>query len=446
MSDILNELSTIIQRRDTPDPELIKKHNIKLGLRNEDGSGVIVGLTGKGSVISYTKDAAGRKTDAEGELYYCGISIQDLAGAHRTGFGYEETAFLLLTGSLPTHPQLARFTEYMATRRGLPVRFRNDLSSIVNNNMMNSLQIAVSNLYGEDPAPDSTAIKDVTRHSIDLIAKFPSLVAYAYHSMQFKYKGQSLTLMNPATTGSLAENFLHMFRAGRGFTPEEARLLDLFLILHAEHGGGNNSTFTVRTVSSSETDTFSAITAGLTSLKGHLHGGANEKVMSMFAEIKTQVKDWRDRDEVSAYLWRVFRKEVGDRTGKLYGIGHAVYTLSDPRAVLLKEVTRKLAATQNRMEEFDLLAMIGDLGPRIVEEGKPGKKVAPNVDFYSGFMLDCMNIPVEIYTPLFAMARVSGWCAHRLEQLVQNRLIRPAYLNSTPKRAYVPIEQRTQAV
>jgi citrate synthase len=249
--------------------------------------------------------------------------------------------------------------------------------------------------------------------------------------------------MNPSATGSLAENFLHMFRAGQGYTAEEVRLLDLFLILHAEHGGGNNSTFTVRTVSSSETDTFSAITAGLTSLKGHLHGGANEKVMALFAEIKVQVKDWRDRDEVAAYLWRVFRKQAGDGSGKLYGIGHAVYTLSDPRAVLLKEVTRNLAALHHRQDEFDLLALMGELGPRIVEEGKPGKKVAPNVDFYSGFMLDCMSIPVEIYTPLFAMSRVSGWCAHRLEQLVQNRLIRPAYMNAMPKRPYVAIEQRT---
>lgn len=442
MPDILNELSTIIQRRDTPDPELIKKHNIKLGLRNEDGSGVIVGLTGKGSVTAYTKDASGKKTDAEGELHYCGISIQDLAAAHHDHYGFEETAFLLLTGILPTRDQLDQFISYMATRRALPVRFRNDLSSIVNNNMMNSLQIAVCNLYGEDPFPDSTSIKDVTRHSLDLIAKFPALVAYAYHSMQFKYRGKSLTLINPAETGSLAENFLHMFRAGHGFTAEEARLLDLFLILHAEHGGGNNSTFTVRTVSSSETDTFSAITAGLTSLKGHLHGGANEKVMAMFAEIKTQVRDWHDREAIAAYLRRIFNKQAGDKTGKLYGIGHAVYTLSDPRATILKEVTRKLAATRQRSDEFELLALIGELGPRIVEEGKPGKKVAPNVDFYSGFMLDCMDIPVEIYTPLFALARVSGWCAHRLEQLVQNRLIRPAYLNAMPKRPYVPMGQR----
>lgn len=442
MSDILNELSTLIQRRDTPDPELIKKHNIKLGLRNEDGSGVVVGLTGKGSVTAYTKDASGKKIDAEGELYYCGISIQDLVAAHHDHYGFEETSFLLLTGMLPTRAQLDQFIAYLATRRTLPIRFRDDLSNIVNNNMMNSLQIAVCNLYGEDPFPDSTSVRDVTRHSLDLIAKFPALVAYAFHSMQFKYKGKSLTLINPSETGSLAENFLHMFRAGQDFTAEEARLIDLFLVLHAEHGGGNNSTFTVRTVSSSETDTFSAITAGLASLKGHLHGGANEKVMAMFAEIKTQIRDWRDREEVAAYLQRVFNKQAGDKTGKLYGIGHAVYTLSDPRATLLKEVTRKLAITRQRSDEFELLSLIGELSPGIVEAAKPGKKVAPNVDFYSGFMLDCMGIPVELYTPLFAMSRVSGWCAHRLEQLVQNRIIRPAYVNAIPKRAYVPIDRR----
>ncbi len=442
MSDILNELSQIIERQDRPDPELVKKHNIKLGLRNEDGSGVIVGLTGKGKVIGYIKDDAGRKVDVPGELYYCGIDIADLAAHHSPGRGYEETAFLLLTGVLPTSAQLDAFSSYMASRRNLPVNFRNRLSDTVNNNLMNSLQLAVCSLYGEDPAPDSTKIKDVTRHSIDLIATFPALVSYAYHAMQYKYRGQSLNLVNPAATGSHAENFLHMFRAGAECTPEEIRLIDLFLILHAEHGGGNNSTFTVRTVSSSETDTFSAVTAGLASLKGHLHGGANEKVMAMFAQLKTAIKDWRDRDEVAEYLRRVLRKQAGDGTGKIYGIGHAVYTLSDPRATILKNVSRSMAASRGREEEFELLALVGELGPQVFEEFKPGKKVAPNVDFYSGFMLDCLGIPVEVYTPLFALSRVAGWCAHRLEQLVQNRVIRPAYMNAVPRRAYVPLAQR----
>jgi citrate synthase len=442
MSAILKELSQIIERRDTPDPELIRKHNIKLGLRNEDGSGVIVGLTSKGQVIGYTKQADGRKVDVDGELYYCGIDIRDLASGYRRGAGYEETAFLLLTGVLPTQTQLDAFTEYLASRRNLPMHFRNVLSAIVNDNMMNSLEIAVSSLYGEDSAPASTAIEDVTRHSIDLIAALPALVSYAYHAMQYKYHGQSLNLVNPLQGGSHADNFLHMFRAGASHTAEEADLLDLFLILHAEHGGGNNSTFTVRTVSSSGTDTFSAVTAGLASLKGHLHGGANEQVMAMLAEIKVAVKDWSDHDEIATYLRRLLRKQAGDGSGKIYGIGHAVYTLSDPRALILKNVTRKLAVSRDRLAEFELLATIGELAPALVEEAKPGKMVAPNVDFYSGLMLDCMGIPVEVYTPLFAMSRVAGWCAHRLEQLVQNRLIRPAYMSAAPKRPYVPVEQR----
>ena len=442
MADILNELSQIIECQDRPDPELIKRHNIKLGLRNEDGSGVNVGLTGKGKVIGYVKDETGRKVDVPGELYYCGIDITDLATHHSPGRGYEETAFLLLTGVLPTKAQLDAFADYLASRRNLPMHFRNELTDIVNDNLMNSLEIAVCSLYGEDPAPDSTRIKDVTRHSIDLIATFPALVSCAYHAMQYKYHGQSLNLVNPIMTGSHAENFLHMFRAGAAYTAEEIRLMDLFLILHAEHGGGNNSTFTVRAVSSSETDTFSAITAGLASLKGHLHGGANEQVMAMFARLKTSIKDWKDSDEVANYLRRVLRKQEGDGSGKLYGIGHAVYTLSDPRTTILKDVIRSMAVSRGRLDEFELLTLVGELGPGLVEEAKPGKKVAPNVDFYSGFMLDCLSIPVEVYTPLFAMSRVAGWCAHRLEQLVQNRLIRPAYTNAAPKRAYVPLDKR----
>lgn len=443
MSDTLHELSRIIERRDKPDPELVRKHNIKLGLRDDDGAGVVVGMTGKGEVIGYIKNDANQKIDVPGELYYCGISIQDLVAAHSDSFGYEETAFLLLTGLLPTQHQLTAFSDYMATRRSLPARFRNTFTDIVNDSMMNSLEIAVCSLYGEDAAPDSTAILDVTRHSIDLIATFPALVAYSFHAMQYKYRGQSLNLVNPMATGSHAENFLHMLRAGAGYTAEEARMLDLFLVLHAEHGGGNNSTFTVRTVSSSETDTFSSIVAGLASLKGHLHGGANEKVMAMFAEIKKHVRDWRDRDEVAAYLRRILRKEAGDRSGKLYGMGHAVYTLSDPRAIILIDVTRKMAAARQRSDEFELLVSIGDLGPQLVGESKAGKRVSPNVDFYSGFFLDCLGIPVELYTPLFALSRVAGWCAHRLEQLVQNRLIRPAYVNAVSARPYTPMEKRS---
>lgn len=442
MAEVLRELSDMIVNRDLPDPGLIQEHQIKLGLRHEDGSGVVVGLTTKGMVLGYVKDAAGRKLDVPGELYYCGYNIKDLVAAHADDFGYEETAFLLLTGCLPTAGQLERFCSYLRSRRALPPRFRKELVDLVNDSMMNSLQLSITSLYGEDPNPDSTRIEDVTRHSLDLIAKFPALVAYAYHAMQYKYRGRDLRLISPLETGAGAENFMHLFRAGSGYTLEEAKLLDLFLVLHAEHGGGNNSTFTVRTVSSSETDTFSAITAGIASLKGHLHGGANEKVMAMFAQAKEAIRDWRDRDEVAEYLRRILRRQAGDGSGKLYGFGHAVYTISDPRALLLKDVCAELARSRGRTEEYALLALIGELGPQIIEEQKPGKRTCANVDFYSGFLLDCLGIPVELYTPLFAMARVAGWCAHRLEQLVQNRLIRPAYYNPIEQRRYVPLSER----
>lgn len=439
---ILEELTGIIKNHDAPDATLIKRHNIKLGLRNEDGSGVIVGITTKGTVTGYVKNADGKKVDAEGELYYCGHDIRDLVNAHTDDFGYEEIAFLLLAGSLPTASQLEAFTACLNERRALPVRFRNEMVHIINDSMMNSLQLAVTNLYGEDADPDSTRIEDVTRQSVDLIAKIPAVVAYAYHAMEYKYRGKDLTLVNPLETGSYAENFMHLLRSGDAFSPREAKLLDLFLILHAEHGGGNNSTFTVRTVSSSETDTYSAITAGMASLKGHLHGGANEQVMSMFAQIKQSVRDWRDKDEIAAYLRKVLRREAGDGSGKIYGLGHAVYTISDPRAILLKDIALDLAKEKGRAEEFALLINVADIGTRLLTELKPGKALAPNVDFYSGFVLDCMGIPAELYTPLFAAARVSGWCAHRLEQLVQNRLLRPAYFNASSKRAYIPMAGR----
>ena len=439
---ILEELSGIIKNHDAPDPKLVKQHSIKLGLRNEDGSGVIVGITTKGSVIGYSKDAAGNKLDVPGELYYCGYDIRDLVDAHAADFGYEEIAFLLLAGSLPTASQLEAFSGCLRERRALPSRFRNEMVNIINDSMMNSLQLAVTSLYGEDPDPDSTRIADVARQSVDLIAKFPAIVAYAYHEMEYKYRGRDLMLVNPLESGSYAENFMHLLRGGGSFTPEETKLLDLFLILHAEHGGGNNSTFAVRTVSSSETDTYSAVTAGIASLKGHLHGGANEQVMAMFAEVKQAVRDWRDKDEIAAHLRKVLRREAGDGSGKIYGLGHAVYTLSDPRAILLKGIARPLAAAKGRAEEFALLDTIAELGPRVLNEAKPGKVVSPNVDFYSGFVLDCMGIPVELYTPLFAAARISGWCAHRLEQLVQNRILRPAYFSASRRRSYARLSER----
>jgi citrate synthase len=311
---------------------------------------------------------------------------------------------------------------------------------------MNSLQTAVDSLYDTDPDPDSIAVEDVTRHSIDLIARFPILVAYAYHGMNYKYKEKAdLVIIRSDARAYHAEDFMRMFKARKRFTREEALLLDQFLILHAEHGGGNNSTFTTRVVSSSETDTFSAISAALGSLKGHLHGGANEQVMNMMGFIKSEIRDWKDRDEVFDYLCRILRREAGDRTGKIYGIGHAVYTLSDPRAVYLSETMEGLTRGMGREDEYQLFRLVAELAPTAFAQVKGAKKkVSANVDFYSGFLLDMIGIPQELYTPLFSMARIAGWCAHRLEQLVQNRLIRPAYKDLVDRRPYLSLSMRNQ--
>jgi citrate synthase len=380
----------------------------------------------------------------EGRLFYCGIDVKDLVAAHSTTFGFEEVIYLLLTGELPDRRQLKEFTHALAERRALPFGYVAALTSqFKSRNMMNILQTAIDNLYENDPKPDSTDVTDVTRHAMDIIAKFPSLIAYAHQGMRHKYHGEEISYTQSSQGYSHAEDFLRMLRGGKPVTREEAKLLDTFLILHAEHGGGNNSTFTVRVVSSSETDTFSAISSGLASLKGHLHGGANEKVMAMMEDIKKEVKDWTSEKEVFEYLCKVLRKEVGDRSGKIYGMGHAVYTISDPRAIILRNEAEKLARTKGRMKELALLDLVASQGPKAFAHVKGSKKhISPNVDFYSGFVLDCLEIPMEIYTPLFAMARVTGWLAHRLEQLVQNRIIRPAYLELVRDRPYVPMEKR----
>jgi citrate synthase len=492
MSDIILDLAEVIRSNDTPDTERLRHYNIQIGLRDEQGAGVYVGVTNKGSAVGYRKNplavlkgeeqgGTGAKVvdpvrvfgeiygreprgdelevfkpklrdllpqeilPAEGELLYCGIDAIEIARAHEGSFGYEEVVYLLLTGNLPDRQQLRVFSQYLNERRFLPADYRNLLvHRLTSRNIMNSLQTAVDNLYEIDPNPDSIAIEDVTRHSIDLIARFPILVAYAYHGMNYKYKeGADLVIIRSDKNAHHAEDFMRMFKARKRFSREEALLLDQFLILHAEHGGGNNSTFTTRVVSSSETDTFSAISASLASLKGHLHGGANEQVMTMMRFVKSEVRDWNDREEVRAYLRRILKREVGDRSGKIYGIGHAVYTVSDPRAVYLAHLLEDLARKKGREDELRLFHLVAELAPAVFAEVKGSKKkVCANVDFYSGFLLDCIGIPQELYTPLFSMARVAGWCAHRLEQLVQNRLIRPAYKDLVDRRPYVPMEAR----
>lgn len=493
MADLIRELAELIRSNDAPDTARLRRYNIQIGLRDDQGAGVFVGVTNKGSAVGYDRiplavlkgEEQGRRetrvvdpvlvykelfghepsrsalegftpklrdilpydfVPVEGELLYCGIDAIEIARAHRETFGYEEVAYLLLTGNLPDQSQLQAFSQHLNERRFLPADFRNLLvHRLTSRNIMNSLQSAVDNLYEIDPDPDSISIEDVTRHSIDLIARFPILVAYAYHGMNYKYRENTdLVIIRSDSRAAHAEDFMRMFKARKRFTREEALLLDQFLILHAEHGGGNNSTFTTRVVSSSETDTYSAISAALGSLKGHLHGGANEQVMNMMEFVKSEVRDWEDRDEVRAYLCRILRREAADRRGKIYGFGHAVYTLSDPRAVYLSELAEALARKKGREDEYHLFRRVAELAPAVFEEVKgTKKKVCPNVDFYSGFVLDCIGIPQELYTPLFSVARVAGWCAHRLEQLVQNRLIRPAYQDLVERRPYLPLAQRS---
>lgn len=492
MSDIIQELAELIRNNDVPNTERLRQHNIQIGLRDDQGAGVFVGVTNKGSAVGYEripmvvlrgeeqgrsgtrvveparvyKELFGRDPSrdeldgfkpklrdilpyeflpVEGELLYCGIDAIEMARAHEESFGYEEVSYLLLTGDLPTQQQLKAFSQYLNERRFLPADYRNLLvHRLTSRNIMNSLQTAVDNLYEIDPDPDSIAIEDVTRHSIDLIARFPILVAYAYHGMNYKYREKTdLVIVQSDSRFHQAEDFMRMFKARKRFTRKEALLLDQFLILHAEHGGGNNSTFTTRVVSSSETDTFSAISAALASLKGHLHGGANEQVMNMMGFVRAEVRDWKDRDEVYDYLSRILRREAADRSGKIYGTGHAVYTLSDPRAVYLSQLAEALARKEGREDEYALFKLVAELAPTVFEEVKGSKKkVSANVDFFSGFVLDMIGIPQELYTPLFAMSRVAGWCAHRLEQLVQNRLIRPAYRDLVERRPYLPLAQR----
>ncbi len=489
----IRQLAELIKNKDRPDQVLLRENNIAIGLRDDQGAGIIVGATTKGCVTGYarkylarvkgedSKDASGvivdpmeiytklyganptsdqlesfipklksifpsRLEPLEGKLSYCGIDVKEIVNAHKDKdtFGFEEVSYLLLTGELPTALQLNDFDEDLKSRRILPVGFRDKLIyQLTSKDLMNTLQTAVDNMYELDSNPNSTNIEDVTRHSLELIAKFPSLVAYSYQGLKNKYEGKGLNIVLPEENLSHAEAFMKMFRCGDNYTKEEAKILDLFLMLHADHGGGNNSTFTVRVVSSSESDTYSSISSGLASLKGHLHGGANEKVMGMMGDLKKGVTDWKDKDEVFNYLGKILKKEVGDKSGKIYGVGHAVYTKSDPRAIILKDEARKLALGKGRLEEFELLNTVGELAGKAFENFKGSKKiVSPNVDFYSGFVLDCLQIPAEIYTPLFAMARVSGWAAHRLEQLVQNRIIRPAYFELFPERNYVPLGQR----
>ena len=423
-----------------------RSETIKRGLRNSDGTGVIVGVTKIGSVQGYLIQD-GERIPVPGRLYYRGYAIEDILNSHRKAgtFGYEEVAYLLLMGSLPTEEQLSHFHTLLAQWQTLPNGFFEDMIlKAPSPDIMNKLSRSVLAMYSYDENPDDTSLENILRQCIQLIARFPTIVASAYRVKRHYYDGKSLNIHIPKEHLSLAENFLRLVRSDKSYTDEEAKLLDLMLILHAEHGGGNNSAFVCRTLSSSGTDTYSAIAGAVGSLKGPLHGGANKKVMEMFEDIKANVKDYSNAGEVRAYLGKLLDGEAGDRSGKIYGLGHAVYTISDPRAVLLKQFAEETAEKNGRLEEFRLLESIEKQGIELITERKNLQiPMCANVDLYSGLVYSMLGIPAELLTPLFAIARIAGWCAHRMEEtLTCNRLIRPGYKSAVKPRPYVEIGER----
>ncbi len=421
-------------------------HNVKRGLRNDDGSGVVVGLTEIGDVHGYIVDE-GTTVPVDGRLRYRGIGITDIVKGFQENdrYGFEEVCFLLLFGNLPTRQELDDFCSILGEQRALPESFTEDIMlTAPSPNIMNKLAKSLLALYAYDDAPEDRSLKNTFAQCINLIAILPTLVAYAYQGKRHNYDRESLYIHRPDPKLSTAENLLNLIRPNMSHSKLEAELLDLCLVLHAEHGGGNNSAFTIHVVSSTDTDTYSAIAAAVGSLKGSRHGGASLRVMEMMKEIKANVSKWDDEGEVSAYLEKILDKKAFDHTGLIYGLGHAVYTLSDPRAVLLKERANWVAAKKVRSDEFALYDLIERIAPDVFEKVKgSSKKMAPNVDFFSGFGYSMLDIPEELYTPIFAVARIAGWSAHRIEEIVRGgRIIRPAYRNVSERHEYVDLGSR----
>ncbi len=445
---VIEKLAKAAVQSSEIDKSLYDKFNVKRGLRNADFTGVLVGLTNIGDVIGYEKDENGVNVPKHGELYYRGYEITELTRGFQADkrHGFEETAYLLLSGKLPNKEELEEFRTIIKQEQELPFSLsKNLILSLRGKCIMNMLARTVLGLYTDDDEAENYSPENLIKQSISLIARVPVIVAYAYFGMRHSFQRRSLVIRHPNPDLSLAENFLYMLK-GDKYLQLEADMLDLALVLHAEHGGGNNSTFTTRVVSSSQTDTYSAISAALGSLKGGLHGGANIKVISMMNNIKENVKNWKDEDEVKAYLQKILRKEAFDNSGKIYGIGHAIYTLSDPRCILLKEQARDLAKLKDREDEYDLYELIERIAPETFYEfkGANAKVVCANVDFYSGFVYQCIDLPEELFTPIFAIARVTGWAAHRIGEVTSSsaRIIRPAYKNVGEKRSYTPINKR----
>jgi len=442
---LLGELSKEIAKNNIIPQELYEKNNVKRGLRNANGTGVLVGITHVGSVVGYEKNGD-VKIPVQGQLYYRGISLFDIVEGFQKDqrLGYEETAYLLLFGHLPNSKQLAEFNELLEDARTLPHSYKEDvILKIPATNIMNKLQRTVLTLYSYDENPDDTSIENVLRQSIDLIAKLPLMAAYSYQAKKHYFDHESLIIHTPKKGVGIAENFLYLIRPDGKYSREEVEMLDLLMVIQAEHGGGNNSAFATHVVSSTGTDTYAAISTAIGSLKGPKHGGANAMVDGMIRDIEKHVPDFKDDSALESYLRKILKREAFDKTGLIYGLGHAVYTLSDPRAVLLKQKAAQLALHKDRQDEFELISKIESIGCALLNEKvKVDNRMAANVDLYAGFVLDMLGIPEELFTPVFAISRIAGWSAHRLEQILDDKIMRPAYITIRDNTEYIPMKDR----
>jgi citrate synthase len=446
INEFIKKYSNLVLERGVIDNELYGKYEVKRGLRDVSGKGVLVGLTEISEIVSYVIED-GDLVPCEGKLYYRGINIEKIVKGFldENRYGFEEVCFLLLFGHLPQKSEYSEFSALLEEYTNLPGHFvRDTIMNAPSRDMMNSLAKSVLTLYAYDDNPDDISIENVMCQSIRLIAQFPLLAVYGYQSYAHYHDNKSLVIHTPLKGLSIAENILYMLRPDSVFTRLEAQILDLALVLHAEHGGGNNSTFTTHVVTSSHTDTYSSVVASLGSLKGPRHGGANIKVVQMFRDMKEKISDWNDDDEINVYLEKLLKKEGFDRSGLIYGMGHAVYSLSDPRALIFRQFVERLAAEKDRRDEYLLYSKVETLAPRMIEKTrKIYKGVSANIDFYSGFVYSLLDLPEEIFTPLFAIARIAGWSAHRIEELVNaGKIIRPAYKSVTKLQPYVAIEER----
>jgi len=444
-NELFKEYALLCRKADRLEPELFDKHEVQRGLRDKNGNGVVTGLTNVSRIEAF-KLVDGVKTPCDGKLWYRGYDCIELVKGFRgRGFGFEEAGYLLLFGELPNEKQLAEFREMLAANRTLPTNFTRDvIMKAPSGDIMNSLTRSVLTLASYDRNCNDTGIENVLRQCINLISVFPMLAVYAYHAYNHYQNDESMYIHRPSKKLSTAENLLMMLRPDKKYTELEAGVLDIALVLHMEHGGGNNSTFTTRVVTSSGSDTYSVIAAALSSLKGPKHGGANIKVVEMMRDIEANVSDWSDEDAVRAYLKKILNKEAFDGKGLIYGMGHAVYSLSDPRAQVFKGFVHRLATAKGREKDFALYSMIERLAPEVIaQKARIYKGVSANVDFYSGFVYSMLEIPLEMYTPIFAIARIVGWSAHRIEELINmDKIIRPAYKSVMQERKYISMEER----